>query len=97
MLCAMSVSLSNAVYCGTYVLQAGDPPQDINVICQDGKCLEERYDDNNVYCGNGACNMFGYNCDRGCRYENHTVCIENCLELAGRDTTNNCEAICPEK
>lgn len=45
-------------------------------VCGDGKTLGER-----SYCGKGACNVFGCNCDGGCKQGD---AVENFKAIHGR-------------
>ena len=65
-------------------------------ICADGA----RRDEDKFYCGVGNCNVFGYNCEKGCQKASKQDCIQNCASQSfwltcSRDFKNSeCEIAC---
>ena len=58
-------------------------------VCADGKRVGH-----GIYCGNGACNMFGCNCEGGCRHAERSVCLHECFKLTRRHFPNYCHQVC---
>lgn len=83
----LGATFANADCCHSFnVGNRLNPFTTIN-ICLDGLEIST------LYCGIGPCNVFGCNCDGGCRHANSSTCYDNCVRLM-ESSDNNCESVC---
>lgn len=53
----------------------------IDSVCQEAVCFDGELKGNYGYCGVGSCNLFGCNCDGGCRKGTWQSAVENFKRL----------------
>lgn len=83
----LGANTTAAECCGGWIAQNSESPYLKVNVCLDGN---QR---NTEYCGIGPCNMFGCNCDGGCRVADELTCFQNCVDLLDSED-NNCGFIC---
>lgn len=65
--------IKNNKTCSDYDAKVVYPlPESANIKCKISVCGNGKPLQSGIYCGNGPCNIFGCNCDRGCT-EGHPV------------------------
>jgi len=85
----LGAPFAKAMCCNGFTVQINFEPFDVATICLDGRELTTSY------CGVGPCNIFGCNCDGGCRQADWSTCYNNCVTVL-QSADNDCRSVCSD-